>query len=81
MARDLPLACSTATSLPEVAGDAAELFDPQETSAITAAIARLLTDEQRRRELVERGRERVKLFTWERCAHGVLASYERALAG
>lgn len=80
MVRDVPLACSNATSLPEVVGDAAELFQPTDVAAIRAAVARLLTDERRAAELVERGRERVRAFTWSRCAEGVLASYERALA-
>lgn len=80
MVRDVPLASSNATSLPEVAGDAAELFDPTDVIAMRDAIARLLTDEQRAAELVARGRERVAAFTWDRCAEGVLASYERALA-
>jgi glycosyltransferase involved in cell wall biosynthesis len=80
MARDKPLASSNATSLPEVAGDAAELFDPLDTTAMATAIRRLLTQEEHARELVERGRRRVAHFTWERCADGVLASYERALS-
>jgi glycosyltransferase involved in cell wall biosynthesis len=80
MARDKPLASSNATSLPEVAGDAAELFDPLDTEAMAAAIRRLMTDPERAAELVGRGRERVAHFTWERCADGVLASYERALS-
>ncbi len=81
MARGVPVACSDATSLPEVTGDAAELFDPSDVTAMRTAIARLLTDDARRAELIARGRERVALFTWERCADGVLASYERARAG
>ncbi len=81
MALDLPHACSDATSLPEVAGDAAELFDPRDPGAITAAIARLLDDPARAAELVARGRERVRHFTWERCADATWAVYERALAG
>jgi glycosyltransferase involved in cell wall biosynthesis len=79
MARDRPLASSNATSLPEVAGDAAELFDPLDTEAMAAAIRRLLTDARRARELVERGRARVEHFTWERCARATLAVYERAI--
>lgn len=77
MARDLPLACSNATSLPEVAGEAAELFDPRDIDAIARAMARVLQDPAVRSELVARGRERVRRFTWERCAEGVLATYER----
>ncbi|HKG02008.1 MAG TPA: glycosyltransferase family 1 protein [Conexibacter sp.] len=80
MVRDVPLACSNATSLPEVTGKAAELFDPRDVDAMRAAIARLLTEEARRAELVVRGRERVALFTWERCAQGVLAAYGRCRA-
>jgi glycosyltransferase involved in cell wall biosynthesis len=79
MRRELPLACSNATSLPEVAGDAAELFDPSDTEAMAAAIRRLLTDPTRAAELVERGRRRAELFSWERAAEGTLATYERAL--
>jgi glycosyltransferase involved in cell wall biosynthesis len=78
MARDVPLACSTATSLPEVAGDAAELFDPLDTGAIAAAVRRLLSDRERAAELVRRGRERVKRFTWERCAEDLWEVYEKA---
>ena len=79
MARDRPIASSNATSLPEVAGDAAELFDPLDTDAMAAAIRRLLTDDQRVAELVAKGRTRVEHFTWERCAEGVLEVYEKVL--
>ncbi|HEV2814007.1 MAG TPA: glycosyltransferase family 1 protein [Solirubrobacteraceae bacterium] len=75
MARGVPLACSNATSLPEVTRDAAELFDPRDVGAMREAIRRVLT---RPPELVARGRERVKEFTWERCAEGVWEIYEKA---
>ena len=75
MARDVPLACSDATSLPEVTGDAAELFAPRDVAAMRAAILRVL---ERPEDLVARGRERVKRFTWERCAQGVWEIYEKA---
>ena len=80
MARGVPLACSNATSLPEVAGDAAVLFDPLDTDAITAAVRRLLDDPEFAASLAERGRARADLFTWERCAEGVLAVYDELLA-
>jgi glycosyltransferase involved in cell wall biosynthesis len=80
MVRGVPLASSDATSLPEVADDAAELFDPRDVAAMARAVARLLEDREHASELVERGRARAQTFTWERCADGVLASYERALA-
>ena len=79
MRRDVPVACSNLSALPEVAGDAAELFDPLDVDAIAAAISRLLDDDGRRAELVERGRRRWPQFTWERAARGTLDVYRRVL--
>lgn len=80
MARGIPVACSNAASLPEVAGDAALLFDPRDTAAIAAAIERLLGDDSLREGLRLAGRERAARFTWERTAQLTLASYQRAFA-
>lgn len=79
MTRGVPLACSNATSLPEVAGDAAVLFDPHDTAAIAAAVASLLADPERAASLVEAGLARAAAFTWERCAEGVIDVYQQAL--
>jgi glycosyltransferase involved in cell wall biosynthesis len=80
MRRDVPVACSNASALPEVAGDAAELFDPYDEGAIAAAIERVLRDPRLRAELVARGRRRHQTFTWERAAEATLGVYERALS-
>lgn len=80
MARGLPVACSAATSLPEVAGDAALLFDPMSVDAIAAAIAHLLADEALRARLIAKGYDQAARFTWDRTAAETAASYERALA-
>jgi glycosyltransferase involved in cell wall biosynthesis len=80
MARGVPVACSNATSLPEVAGDAALYFDPRDVPAMTVAIARLLGDGDLRARLAAAGRDRAARFTWERTAQATLVSYERALA-
>ncbi len=80
MARGVPVACSNASSLPEVAGDAALLFDPHDESAIAAALERLLGEEILREDLRARGLDRVSEFTWERTARLTLESYRRALA-
>jgi glycosyltransferase involved in cell wall biosynthesis len=79
MDRGVPVACSNASSLPEVAGDAALLFDPHDTAELAGALGRLLSDETLRASLIERGRERVRHFTWQRTASLTLASYARAL--
>jgi glycosyltransferase involved in cell wall biosynthesis len=80
MARGVPVACSNASSLPEVAGDAALLFDPHDSSAIAGALGRLLGDAVLRERLRQMGGERVREFTWERTARLTLASYMRTLA-
>jgi glycosyltransferase involved in cell wall biosynthesis len=68
----VPIALSNVSSLPEVAGDAAIYFDPLREDSIESAIARGLTDEPLRRELVARGRARLRQFNWERCARETL---------
>jgi len=80
MARGVPVACSDASSLPEVAGDAALLFDPRDAAAIAASIERLLGDAREAERLREAGLARAREFTWGRTASLTLASYERALA-
>ncbi|MDQ6807069.1 MAG: glycosyltransferase family 4 protein, partial [Actinomycetota bacterium] len=79
MARGVPVACSTAASLPEVAGDAALLFDPDDTRAIATAVARLLSDRREAERVRTAGRERASQFSWEATAAGTLACYERTL--
>jgi glycosyltransferase involved in cell wall biosynthesis len=80
MARAVPVACSNASSLPEVAGDAALLFDPHDESAIASAVECLLGDPVEAERLRRRGLNRAGQFTWERTAHLTLDSYYRALA-
>lgn len=81
MARGVPVACSNASSLPEVAGDAALLFDPNDVSAIATALHRLLGDPAEARRLRERGLARARLFSWERTAQATLEVYRRTLDG
>jgi glycosyltransferase involved in cell wall biosynthesis len=79
MARGVPVACSNASSLPEVAGDAALMFDPASTTDMAGAIRRVLTDEALRERMRGLGHERAGHFTWQRTARLTLASYARAL--
>jgi glycosyltransferase involved in cell wall biosynthesis len=81
MARGVPVACSNVSALPEVAGNAALLFDPRDPAAIGAALPRLLSDAALRATLVAAGRARAAEFTWERAAAATLASYARAIGG
>jgi glycosyltransferase involved in cell wall biosynthesis len=81
MACGCPVVTSTASSLPELAGDAALLVDPRDPGAIADAMRLLVEDGGERRRLVARGRRRAARFTWERTARETLAVYERVLAG
>lgn len=79
MARGVPVACSATSSLPEVAGDAALLFDPHDEQAIAAQVERVLSDPALAAELVVRGHQRCEQFTWRRTAELTLESYRRAM--
>jgi glycosyltransferase involved in cell wall biosynthesis len=79
MRRGVPVACSNASSLPEVAGDAALLFEPRDTAAIARAVRRVLEDRELAAAMAVRGREQARRFSWTRTAELTLASYERAL--
>jgi glycosyltransferase involved in cell wall biosynthesis len=78
MRRGVPVACSRASALPEVAGDAARYFDPISVPAIADALIELLADRELASRLAARGREREREFTWEGTARGTLDSYGRA---
>jgi glycosyltransferase involved in cell wall biosynthesis len=80
MRRGVPVACSSAEPLPEVAGDAAAYFDPRNHGELADAVASVLFDPARAADLAERGRKRAEEFTWAATAEATLASYERALA-
>jgi glycosyltransferase involved in cell wall biosynthesis len=72
MACGCPVACSSSTSLPEVAGGAARLFDPRDVEEIAAAVDDILTDSD---PWIARGLARAKLFTWDACAQAHDAVY------
>jgi len=75
MAAGAPVVCSNVSSLPEVVGDAALLIDPMDAGAIAQAMARVLQDPELRTDLVRRGRERVKEFSWDRSVARTRAVY------
>jgi glycosyltransferase involved in cell wall biosynthesis len=81
MARGVAVACSTAASLPEVAGDAALLFDPDDRRAIADAMTQLLAGGEAIERLRAAGLQRASQFTWERAASLTLDCYARATAG
>ncbi|CAN5270064.1 glycosyltransferase family 1 protein [soil metagenome] len=68
MACGCPVVCSRAASLPEVCGDAAEYVDPLDVGSIAAGISRVLNDASLRSSLREKGRERVRAFSYDKAA-------------
>lgn len=78
MARGVPVACSHRSSLAEVAGDAARLFDPENPASIAAAVRAILEDGDDARRLRAEGRARATTFSWERTARLTLESYRRS---
>lgn len=72
MACGVPVVCSRASSLPEVAGDAALLIDPHDEEGLAEAIQRALGDEGLRAQMRERGLARSAVFTWDRATRQFL---------
>jgi glycosyltransferase involved in cell wall biosynthesis len=79
MRRGVPVACSNRSTLPEVAGDAALLFDPEDGEAIHAALVRLLGDGDLRARLRSAGPAQAARFNWDATATATAEVYERAL--
>jgi len=80
MACGTPVVCSDASSLPEVAGDAALLVDPLNVEGWAEAMGRVLSDEGLRRELISRGLAQVRRFTWKRAAGELLELFSSLMA-
>jgi glycosyltransferase involved in cell wall biosynthesis len=80
MACGAPVIASNTTALPEVAGDAAVLVDPEEPDELADAMVRVIEDERLREDLRAKGFGRAKQFTWECAARRTVALY-RELCG
>ncbi|KFJ42392.1 glycosyltransferase family 4 protein [Francisella philomiragia] len=76
---DCPLICSNTSSLPEIANNGAEYFDPYSQESIYLAIKKVLEDSNRRKELIDNGRQRLAFFSWEKTAQDTKKIYEDLL--
>jgi glycosyltransferase involved in cell wall biosynthesis len=74
-----PVICSRTSSLPEVAGDAALYFDPTDKLSILKSIQKVIYDDELRDQLVYKGSQRVKEFTWKKTAEKTKKLYEEIL--
>jgi glycosyltransferase involved in cell wall biosynthesis len=62
-----PVITSNTSSLPEVVGDAGILLDPNDVDGLVEAFYRVLTDENLRNEMIQKGLEQAKKFSWDQC--------------
>ena len=76
MAAGCPVLTSNATSIPEVVGDSAVRHDPDDIDGMAESLQRVLSDKAFADELVRKGRERAKLFSWDRAARAELEVYQ-----
>ncbi|HET8888979.1 MAG TPA: glycosyltransferase family 1 protein [Candidatus Angelobacter sp.] len=79
MACGAPVVCSGATSLPEVAGDAALYFDPHDPEEMASQLVSAFSDDALRASLIEQGRQNLQRFNWVETARQTLAVYRQAL--
>jgi len=81
MACGTPVACSSTSSLPEISGDGALHFDPNDVESMTETLRRLLRDADLRASLRQRGLKQAARFSWERVADETEAIYKAVLKG
>ncbi len=77
MACGTPVVASNTTSIPEITADAALLVDPMDRDALVTAIYAALSKSDLRQELVEKGLDRARHFSWERTASETLEMYRK----
>lgn len=75
-----PVVTSNTSSLPDVTGNAALLIDPDNPNQLADAILQVINDAQLRAELIQKGHERAKLFSWERTAKETIKAYKSLLS-
>jgi glycosyltransferase involved in cell wall biosynthesis len=74
----VPVVCSSAGALPEIAGDGAIYFNPQSMENLVQVIRRVLLSSEMRNALVRKGKENLKRFSWQEAAQQTVAIYRNA---
>jgi len=75
MSSGCPVITSNTSSLPEVVGDAGIMIDPYDVDTLTSSIYKVLTNDGLKADMVEKGLERAKMFSWEKTAKETLKIY------
>jgi len=81
MACECPVVCSGTSSMTEVAGDAAQYFDPYDSDNMQLAIEKVVNSNDAGDNLRSRGRRRAAQFSWEHCAKHTLEIYSSLSSG
>jgi len=81
MACGCPVISSNASSLPEVAGDAALMVEPTDQEGVARALTQVLSDSDLARDLRARGPARAAQFSWDRTARAMIAVYKKVIEG
>ncbi len=80
MANGCPVISSNQTSLPEILGQAAFYFNPKDQTEMEKKIEQVINNQKLRQELINRGYEQVKKYSWQDCAKKTLRIYEQILS-
>lgn len=80
MAAGVPVVASNRSSVPEVVGDAGISLDPTDETLWAKEILELSSSKEKRRSLIETGKKRAKLFSWEKTARQTMAVYQEVLS-
>lgn len=81
MAQNCPVVSSNGGSMPEIIGDAGMLFSPSELGAMATAIETVVYSDETKKNLIAKGRERLTIFSWDKCAEQTLAVYRNVRGG
>lgn len=74
-----PAILSNTSSLPEIGGDAAVYFNPEDVQEMASQISKVIYDNELRRELINKGSKRIKMFNWDKMADETIEVYKSIL--
>jgi glycosyltransferase involved in cell wall biosynthesis len=80
MKMGLPVITSNITAMPEVAGDAAYLVDPNNVKEMASVMSELLQNRQNQKEMIEKGLKRARTYTWQNVSESYLKLYQEIIA-
>lgn len=77
MANSCPVISSKTSSMPEVLGEAASYFNPNDRKDMVDKLERIITDDQLRADLIKKGMQQVQKYSWDNCASQIFSIYKQ----